>query len=58
MLTWKTFLERKGCDAHTIKAAGALEDMEEKLGKDLDNDKEKGEPEEHTKKVFKKNNGK
>lgn len=43
MLTWKTFLERKGCD---------VEDMEEKLGKDLDNDKEKGEPLAHKKKVF------
>jgi len=41
--TWKTFLEKKGCD---------IEDMEEKLGKDLDNDQEKGEPQAHKKKVF------
>jgi hypothetical protein len=53
MLTWQTFLEKKGCDAHTIKAASALEDMEEKLGKDLDNDKEKGESSAHKKKVSK-----
>jgi hypothetical protein len=52
MLTWEKFLERKGCDAHTLKAAGALEDMEEKLGKDLDADDEKGEPAEHKKKIL------
>lgn len=43
MKTWKKFLEGKGCN---------IEDMEEKLGKDLDNDKEKGEPIAHKKKVF------
>jgi len=43
MLSWKQFLEGKGCN---------IEDMEEKLGKDLDNDKEEGEPEAHKKKVF------
>jgi uncharacterized protein YgfB (UPF0149 family) len=48
--TWKQFLEGKGCDAHTKKAADALEDMEEKLGKDLDDDDEEGE--EHADKVF------
>jgi len=51
--TWKTFLEKKGCDAHTVKAAKALEDMEEKLGKDLDDDNEEGESEEHKAKVEK-----
>lgn len=43
MLSWKKFLEAKGCD---------IEDMEEKLHMDLDNDKEKGESETHKKKVF------
>ncbi len=43
MKTWKKFLEAKGCN---------IEDMEEKLHKDLDNDGEKGEPAEHQKKVL------
>lgn len=43
MLSWKSFLESKGEN---------LEDMEEKLGADLDNDNEKGEPLAHKKKVF------
>lgn len=53
MLTWSKFLEtKKGCDAHTVKAAKTLEDMEEKEGVDFDHDDEKGEPEEHKNKVF------
>ena len=48
MLNWKTFLERKGCEPK------AIEDMEEKLGKDLDADEEKGEPISHKMKVFRK----
>ena len=43
MLTWKTFVEGKLKD---------LEDMEEKLGKDLDGDNEEGESKAHKKKVF------
>jgi len=43
MLTWKTFVEGKLKD---------LEDMEEKLGKDLDGDDEEGESKAHKKKVF------
>lgn len=43
MRKWKEFLEAKGCN---------IEDMEEKLGKDLDGDNEKGEPLAHKKKVF------
>lgn len=43
MLTWKKFVE---CKMKNI------EDMEEKLGKDLDGDNEEGESEEHKKKVF------
>jgi len=43
MLSWKKFLEAK---------CGNLEDMEEKLGKDLDGDEEKDEPVAHKKKVF------
>jgi len=43
MRKWKEFLEAKGCN---------IEDMEEKLHKDLDNDGEKGEPAEHQKKVL------
>lgn len=55
MLTWEKFLvEKKGCDPHTIKAAKALEDLEEKEGKDLDNDNEEGEPAAHVRKVEKK----
>lgn len=41
--TWKKFLEGKMCD---------IEDVEEKLGKDIDNDNEKGEPLAHKKKVL------
>lgn len=54
MKSWKQFIEGKGCDLHATKAAKSLEDMEEKLGKDLDNDKEKGEPLAHKKKVLNK----
>ena len=43
MLSWKKFVECK------IKN---IEDMEEKLGKDLDGDDEKGESKAHKKKVF------
>lgn len=43
MLTWKNFVEGKLKD---------LEDMEEKLGKDLDGDDEEGESKAHKKKVF------
>jgi hypothetical protein len=44
MKTWKQFLESKK----------DVEEMEELLGKDLDNDKEKGESKEHKEKVFRK----
>ena len=44
MRTWKEFLESK--------ESKKIEDMEEKLHKDLDKDQEKGESEEHKKKVF------
>jgi hypothetical protein len=50
MLTWKNFVENK-----LVRAKGHLkdlEDMEEKLGKDLDGDNEKGESKAHKKKVF------
>lgn len=49
--TWQKFLEGKGCDSHTLKAAAALEKEEEKQGKDLDNDEEEGEEEGHAEKV-------
>jgi hypothetical protein len=55
MKTWEQFLEGKGCDMSSMKSklgSKHIEDMEEKLGKDLDNDKEKGEPIAHKKKVF------
>ncbi len=53
MKTWKQFVEsKKGCDPHTKKAAEALENMEEKLGKDLDNDSEEGESSAHKGKVL------
>lgn len=41
--TWKKFLESKMCD---------IEDVEEKLGKDIDNDNEEGESLAHKKKVL------
>jgi len=55
MLTWNTFLERKGCDMSGMeKKLGKkhIEDMEEKLGQDLDNDNEEGESAAHKKKVL------
>jgi hypothetical protein len=45
MLTWKKFLEAKG-------EKQDVEEMEEKLHKDLDKDEEKGESKEHKEKVF------
>lgn len=45
MLSWQKFLEAKGCN---------IEDMEEKLGKDLDGDNEEDESKEHKKKVLNK----
>lgn len=53
--TWQKFLEGKGCDMSGMKKKLGdkhIEDMEEKLGQDLDNDKEKGESKAHKKKVF------
>lgn len=41
--TWKNFMEKKMCD---------IEDIEEKLGKDIDHDNEEGEPLAHKKKVL------
>lgn len=43
MKTWQQYLEAKMKD---------VEDMEEKLGKDLDDDDEEGESEEHKEKVL------
>jgi hypothetical protein len=55
MLTWEKFIEGKGCNFKGMeKKLGSkhIEDMEEKLGKDLDGDDEKDEPLAHKKKVF------
>jgi len=55
MLSWQKFLEGKGCDMSSMKnklGDKHIEDMEEKLGKDLDADDEEGEPMAHKKKVF------
>lgn len=46
MITWKQYLEAKK------KENPALEKEEEKLGKDLDGDGEKGESKAHKEKVF------
>lgn len=50
MLTWQQFLESKKKES--------LEKKEERLGKDLDGDDEKGESKRHKEKVLGKDQGK